>query len=171
MANHHSHTNPGNGRPNPNLHLAEPSIPTQNHPTRPAMASQGDDIIIPTAFFSVSMEGFSIYLQVWNSLVNFDRQGRSLDHIDLRPAICSVIQANFKDDGLKWQPFAEAVVSEYKERRILARNPLRFKTEKSLSTIPMIGPLASLGVQDAPGRRLLRRKDGTIVAIRPWSEE
>lgn len=171
MTNRHAHANPGNTGPNPIPHLEEPSSPTQNRPTRPAGAFQGDDIILPSAFSSVSMEGFSIYLQVWNSLVTIDRQGCSLDNIDLRPAICSVVHGNLNDDGLKWQPFAEAVVSEYKERRILSRNPLRFKNENRLSTIPMIGPLESLGVHDAHERRLLRRKDGTIVAVRPKSEE
>jgi hypothetical protein len=118
------------------------------------------------------MEGFSIYLQIWNSLVTIDRQGSPLDNIDLHPVIYAVTCATLNDDGSRWLPFAEAVVGEYKERRTLARNPLRFKTENRLSTIPMIGPLASLGFQDdQERRRLLRRKDGTIVAVRPRSEE
>ena len=40
-----------------------------------------------------------------------------------------------------------------------------------LSTIPRMGSLANLGLQDDQDCRLLRRMDGTVVAVRPRAEE
>ena len=171
MAN--QHLRPGQGRNGftPIPHPAVPSRSTPDASPRPVSPLQGDDLLLPAASLPIAMEGFAIYLQVWNALVALDREDGTLNNTDLRPVLEGAVRATVKDAGAKWLPFAEAVVREYQERRALTRNPLRFKNENRLSTIPMIGPLANLGPQDDQERRLLRRKDGSIVAVRPRSEE
>jgi hypothetical protein len=172
MAKRHFHNGKGHNASNPTSHPAAAKHTEQGGSPLLVHPLHGEDLPLPDASIPISKTGFSIYLQVWNALVAIDRQVGTLNNMKLRPVLDRAILAVVEDEGAKWLPFAEAVVREYQERRVKARNPLRFKDVNRLRmTIPMIGPLANLGLQDNQDRRLLRRKDGSIVAARPWSEE
>jgi hypothetical protein len=133
--------------------------PVENSPQR-------EEFPLPPTTTPLAMAGFAIYRQLWNILVGIDRQDGSLNNRDLRPVLKEAIQTILMDEGAKWLPFAEAVVREFQERRSKCPRGLRYKAENRLSTIPVVGPLAILGLDSHHDRRILRRKGGAIVVIR-----
>lgn len=117
---------------------------------------QGDDL-------KSTVLGFDLYLSVWNALVSADRQGASPGLDELLPNLNKEITRTPMEDGIK--VFLREVVQEYWSRRSKANGPLRFKSELSLSTIPMVGHLASLRPEGPLEVRIKRSVAGYFLVM------
>jgi hypothetical protein len=122
-----------------------------NLPGESLICSKRQTHLVGPADLPLVAQAFKSYIQIWDALVVLDRQGR------LQGAPTVLAEES-------WAPFAHAVVREYRNRRAKATHALRMKSERGLSSVPMVGPLEALLEPLATSGRL-KRSGKTFVKL------